>query len=187
MKKWHAENAKRFGDPPTSETILNEIFQKYPSNTDEKSVLLKATLLNSFYNTNVKFMANLGQHLISIKGFGHNVASGEVGLIEEMRHVSHGTKGKVIDYLSFAIKYCSRCVPDKFPIYDAIVSKLLSCYNKKEQYHDVFSEKELRASYKHYKEIVDSFIAKFISGSSYLDFDKYLSTMSKHTLDAGRW
>src|SRR5574344_103622 len=175
MKIYHKKYEALFGTYGPAEEILDDIFNKYPSNSDYNSVLLKATLLNSFYSTNIKYMDNLVKKICGIIDFDTRVKNGDLNLVKDIEKVDKPNDGGTIDYLSFASKYCRRYNPNAFPIFDSIVSDLLCFYQNKlnVSYEIKLTKKSLR-DYSTYKRTVDFFISKFIPNSSYLDFDHYL-------------
>ncbi len=127
---------------PLQEKALNFLFTKAcPSHTDMTHVILKVSTLNDFYSTNIFDTYSVAQQILSIKNVKERLLQGDLKLVNEVAKVS--IKGKVINFYSFASKYCSHHNPNKFPIYDSYVEKMLIHYKNSDQFTS-FKNSELR-------------------------------------------
>lgn len=120
--------AQQFDKTPqyaAPDRVVSNAFRSYPRNDDVDIVLLKVTLLDRLYGTNIPGLAPLCQMAAHIRrtdldsqlGEGHTSAVGSI-------RSGHGIKrasGKEVDYFSFATKYCHWHRPDVYPMYDAYV------------------------------------------------------------------
>jgi hypothetical protein len=106
---------------------VNIVFRAYPTNSSLDHVLIKVTVLNSLYRTNIFQIHRLSKHVLRMeesKQLDEKLRVGDLEAIELLRK-GHGIKRKsdVIscDLLSFATKYCHWHQPDYYPIYDSKV------------------------------------------------------------------
>jgi len=108
------------------ESALNKLFyQTYPDNKDIDDVLVKVSVLNDFYSTNIFSPFKVAKHIIDLD-IDERLAAGDVALVNEIARVDMDN-GTVKNFYSFATKYCSHHKPLDYPIYDSYVDKLL-CY-----------------------------------------------------------
>ena len=105
------------------ENALNVLFAGHSGNTEKKYVLLKVVALNHFYSTNIFNVYAVAKHIVGIRDFDARLRKGNLSIVEELRNKDKNGTGR--DLYSFATKYCSHHVPEKFPIYDRYVHKVL--------------------------------------------------------------
>ena len=176
---------------PLQEDFLDELFNKYKSNTDEGSVFIKVRVLDSFYSTNLKEgLDDMVKNIISIGDFDKLLKCGEIKLIDKIKNVK-STRYDTKECISFASKYCSRYEKDKFAIYDKYVKQMLWLINKATGFAGrVLKIDEIHEmSYKKYCSLVDKFIKEFNDGKQpkeqldYKSFDRYIWTWAKEILN----
>ncbi|MGB4984607.1 MAG: hypothetical protein WBO70_02395 [Erysipelotrichaceae bacterium] len=158
---------------------LNELFKTvYPNNTDIKDILIKATVLNNFYSTNIFDIYTVSLRILSLN-IDERLAKGDEKLVDELSVVVIQNNEK--HFYSFASKYCSHHYPDLYPIYDSYVEKIL-CYFQKKDNFSSFSRKDLR-SYSTFKRVIINF-KKFYDIDQYnlKDIDRYLWLLGKEKL-----
>jgi hypothetical protein len=152
------------------ENVLSEIFEKYPNNDNLRDVVVKATILNSLYSTNIYAIVRVSQHITNQK-IDAKLKSGSPEVVEEIAHIN--INGKIRNHYSFATKYCHWHQPDIYPIYDSYVDQLLRAYNKEHNFMQ-FKQTDLR-NYSKYKEIVDAFRRHYnLPRSNLKELDKFL-------------
>ena len=88
---------------------------------------------------------------------------------------------KIINYLSFASKYCRRYNPKAFPIFDSIVKDMLEYYIANTNFYK--GTKPDLTDYVQYKEVVDQFIKAYPFVQNYVMLDRYLWAMGKQKLE----
>ena len=169
------------------EEALTKLFRgeqsPFKRNDDLSSVIIKASALNDFYSTNIYRIFDVSQKIVSIKNFDERLAIGDHTLVADFQTITFmdKTKGEVrsITNYSFATKYCSHHQPEKFPIYDSYVEKVLVAL--REMYPTVlkFKTSELR-KYPCFTEqlniIRDHFGLEILS---YKELDRYLWQLGK--------
>jgi hypothetical protein len=159
------------------ESALNKLFYRtYPDNKDIDDVLVKVSVLNDFYSTNIFSPFQVAKHIIDLD-IDERLASSDVTLVDEIARVDMGN-GKVKNFYSFATKYCSHHKPLDFPIYDGYVDTLLCYFRDVDEFYS-FSKHDLR-DYVKFKKIFWEF-RKFYNLESYnpKDIDKYLWQLGK--------
>lgn len=109
------------------DAALKKLFTKtHPQNTLIDDIILKATALNTVYNTYITSRYSVypvAQHILELN-IDERLGDGDETLVNELMRVLY-RDGKKIDHYSFATKYCSFHNPDAFPIYDSFVAKIL--------------------------------------------------------------
>jgi hypothetical protein len=153
-----------------AERAVALVFRQWPMNTDFQEVLVKTTVLNRLYSTNIYDVWSVAQHIVNL-GIDEALKRGNQSLVNEIAGVRLGTKPRYV--LSFATKYCSWHEPDKFQIYDSRVEKMLWLYKKHFAFCQ-FRRKHLR-DYPRFIEIVDNFKSYFaLNDLSRKEVDKFL-------------
>ncbi len=114
------------------ERALEKLFHEMaPGNDTIEEVILKVTVLNKFYATNIMSVYPVAKHIQSLE-IQERLGNGDLTLVEDIATVDHG--GKSIRHYSFATKYCSHHVPERFPIYDAYIQKMLCYFQQRDNF-----------------------------------------------------
>ena len=159
------------------ESALNKLFyQTYADNKDIDDVLVKVSVLNDFYSTNIFSPFKVAKHIIDLD-IDERLAAGDVTLVNEIARVDMDN-GTVKNFYSFATKYCSHHKPLNFPIYDSYVDRLLRYFRDVDGFYS-FNNHDLK-DYVKFKKILLEF-SKFYNLESYSlkDIDKYLWQLGK--------
>ena len=138
--------------------LVEEVFSRYPSNSNLDEVILKVRLLNSFYNTNLEkeggevAIYNMAKKIVFFSEKNNLDGLIRVGDFSAIELIKGATGRK---NLSFATKYC--CISnncsnavnkDAYYIYDTLVCDSLYGYAKKNS--SLFKEKITRERIKDY-------------------------------------
>ena len=169
------------------EEALRQLFRgeqsPFKRNDDLSSVIIKASALNDFYSTNIYRIFEVSQKIVSIKDFDERLAAGDHTLVADFQTITFMDKIKSevrsITNYSFATKYCSHHQPEKFPIYDSYVEKVLVAL--REMYPMVlkFKTSKLR-EYPCFTEQLDIIRDYFgLEMLSYKELDRYLWQLGK--------
>lgn len=183
------------------EELLREAFSDNP-NTDLKAVLLRVTLLNTFYSTRLnnnrkdKRKDSTSKTHIDVESMARHIASKQE-LDSWIDSENEDERLKAFDWIasekseyktdahyaasSFASKYCSWCNPEKYPIMDSYSRGMLYHINADQNSHFYsgrLSQDSLRdyevfcKAHKAFKE----FLQRKHGGKEYStkDIDKYL-------------
>lgn len=168
-------------DNITTETALIPFFRDKAgnptNNTDPILVLTKVTLLNNWYATGILNPYEMYHHIMSVKNLDKRLLMGDISLIDDIRNLQ--ILNKKFDFYSFATKYCCLHCPDKFPIFDSLVEKVI--LDLKEIYPAVFTfiyKYQLR-DFHIFKQQIDNINSHWKLNLKYRDLDRYLWLLGK--------
>lgn len=168
-------------DNVTTETALIPFFRDKAGNptknTDPVLVLTKVTLLNNWYATGILNPYEMYHHIMGMKNLDTRLLMGDCSLIDDIRNIQ--IRNKKFDFYSFATKFCCLHCPDKFPIYDSFVEKVILDLDKK--YPNIFTFKykyQLR-DYGIFKDQIDILNTYWKLNLPYRDLDRYLWLLGK--------
>ena len=177
LQKWGTLEKYRL-----QESSLTLLFQSLcPRNETIEHVLLKVSALNDFYSTNIYDTHSVARHIRSAAP-DDRIASGDLKLVNELAKVT--IRNKVKNFYSFASKYCNHHQPEKFPIYDSYVDKMLVHFKRKDQFAS-FLKPDLKR-YDRFVEIIKSF-QRFYSLEKFTlrQLDIYLWLAGKEAFKGG--
>ena len=154
------------------ESSLKKLFTKtYPLNDDLDEVLIKVCALNDFYSTSIYYPVQVAKHIVSLQ-LDKKLVIKDPKVVNEIASVQV-KKDKLINYYSFATKYCSHHHPTLFPIYDSYVDKLLMHFKKEDNFFE-FKKADLKI-YENFKNILEKFrIFYDLEDYDLKQIDKYL-------------
>lgn len=158
------------------EKAIDQLFSSYPKNSRIEDVLLKSTVLNDFYSTQIFDIYPVAEKIIALK-IDIRLREGDLALVDEISKIRH-SNNKVIEHISFASKYCSHHRPDVYPIYDFYVNKIL-CYFRRKDHFYPFKEEQLK-QYTVFHNVIEAF-RKYYGLEEYglKLVDKYLWLLGK--------
>jgi hypothetical protein len=152
------------------EETLSELFGKYPDNRSLRDVLIKATILNSLYSTNIFAIVRVAEHIVQ-KNIDAKLRDGSPELVDEIARIE--IREETRNNYSFATKYCHWHQPELYPIYDSYVDNLLWRYRKQDGFM-TFTQAELR-QYPRYKQIIEGFKDHYgLLQFKFKELDKFL-------------
>ena len=158
------------------EEAINELFQiHYKSFTDLKTVIIKCSVLNDFYSTNIFDIYKVARHIITISNVEERLKNDDLSLVGEIAKVNFGTleNKKEKNFYSFASKFCSHHSEECYPIYDSYVDTMLK-YFKSQNKLLSFDKSDLKDYFK-FKEILIRFKTIYnLENYSLKQIDKYL-------------
>lgn len=172
LKKWDSlENYT------LQENALEKLFNRtYPKNTEIEDVLIKVSCLNDFYSTNIFSPFTVAKHIVALD-IDERLEAKDVNLVNEIAKVKMD-KGNVINFYSFATKYCSHHKPYDYPIYDSYVDKILRHFRDLDGFLR-FKTGELK-EFSAFKEILISFRSFYgLEDYTLKDIDRYLWQLGK--------
>ena len=168
IKKTIAEFERHEG---TKENVLKKVFSN-SSNDNVEDVLIKVTLLNAFYSTQLynnpaanpkrrqhADILSMAQHIANEANFDAWLRSNDwQDNMKAVNYIAFGDsdwvkrkepKGAnaINDALSFATKYCNWHCPDKYPIVDAVAKGMLYYISKNKDvklYDKNLTQKDLK-------------------------------------------
>lgn len=159
------------------EKSLKKLFTKtYPSNNKIEDVLIKVCALNDFYSTNILSPFIVSKHILKLT-IDKRLQQRDYTLVNEIAHIKV-KRNKIINFYSFASKYCSHHQPNYYPIYDNFVEKFLMYLRNEDKFYD-FKRAELK-DYPKYRQILLEF-------RKYYKLNKYsLKQLDKYLWQAGK-
>lgn len=158
------------------EDALNQLFFNLcPDNKSISGILLKVSVLNDFYSTNIFKVFPVAKRILSLH-IDERLQSGDVTLVDDIKEVE--ISGKTLNFYSFATKYCSHHRPLDYPIYDSYVDEVLRYYRKKDGFA-AFRNEELK-NYTRFKSILKEFRSFYhLESYNLKELDKYLWQLGK--------
>lgn len=158
------------------ENALDKLFfDLLPTNVDISDILLKASVLNDFYSTNIFSIYPVAKHILSLN-IDDRLAVGDVTLVSDMQHVEIGGVKK--NFYSFSSKYCSHHNPLAYPIYDSYVDAVLRFFRDQDGFAQ-FTNEDLK--------IYDQFKTILIVFRSYYKLDRFnLKEIDKYIWQLGK-
>jgi len=150
-------------------------FTLCPENTNISDILLKVSVLNDFYSTNIFKVYPVAKHILALH-IDERLQSGDVTLVDDIKAVT--ISGKTLSFYSFATKYCSHHKPLDYPIYDSYVDEVLRYYRKVDRFAS-FQNGELK-EYASFKAILEAFrVFYHLDQYNLKELDKYLWQLGK--------
>ena len=150
-------------------------FMLCPTNTNISDILLKVSVLNDFYSTNIFKVYPVAKHILAMH-IDERLQRGDVTLVDDIKAVT--ISGKTLSFYSFATKYCSHHKPLDYPIYDSYVDEVLRYYRKIDRFAS-FQNGDLK-EYASFKAILEEFrVFYHLDKYNLKELDKYLWQIGK--------
>lgn len=150
-------------------------FTLCPDNENISDILLKVSVLNDFYSTNIFKVYPVAKHILALH-IDERLQRGDVTLVDDIKAVT--INGKALSFYSFATKYCSHHKPLDYPIYDSYVDEVLRYYRKADRFAS-FQNGDLK-EYASFKAILEAFRAFYhLDKYNLKELDKYLWQLGK--------
>lgn len=142
---------------------VRRIFENYPTNVDMLAVLLKFTILNGLYRTNIFDIKKIADHIYRLaaeENLDAIIKSGNLEAVNKIR-LGHGIPDnkKEHNFYSFATKYCHFSNPKYYPIYDQYVEKAIMKL-RKDNYIQFPNQEDLKNP-QAFRDIIYQIIQKF--------------------------
>lgn len=154
--------------------IIN-LFQKFPENKNLEDILLKISVINDLYSTNIFGTFNMARHIQQLN-IDTELRQGNPEIVTTITS-GHGIRStrtdKEINFYSFATKYCNWHNKEAYPIYDSFVDKILIAYRDKDSFSK-FEDAELK-NFKRFKNIIGDFKNNYsLTRHNLKEIDKFL-------------
>lgn len=167
------------------EMALRKLFDDLcPESTDMQDVLLKISVLNDFYSTNIYDVYSVAYHYVrEVKDLDRRIREADPSVVDELAAVPTPVSApendrKVFHHYSFATKYCSHHNPAEYPIYDRYVRDVLMFFRRRDHFAE-FKADDLK-HYPRFKEVVDLFRLHYgLSQYNFKQIDNYLWQLGK--------
>ena len=166
LKKWNS-----LEDYTIQEDAINDLFNGlYKSNKNLKSIMIKCSVLNDFYSTNIFKIYPVACHILELN-IDDRLKTGDLTIVNEI--ANNTISGKNKNFYSFASKYCSHHDQDVYPIYDSYVDQMLRYFRNTDKFYK-FRNDDLK-NYVKFKDILLRFKDFYkLENYSLKDIDKYL-------------
>lgn len=164
-------------DYVAQEEAIDKLFYgEFKSNDNLQNILIKCSVLNDFYSTNIFKIYPVAKHILSLN-VDKRLEDNDVTLVDDIAKVIIGDSEK--NFYSFASKYCSHHKPLEYPIYDSYVEKVLLHFNKVYHFY-TFTKTDLK-EYSKFKTILIKFREFFkLEDFNLKELDKYLWQFGKY-------
>lgn len=161
LKKFDQDKRYKLADD-----AINKLLEEFPLNNSIENTLLKVTVINNLYSTNIYGTYRMAEHIQQLN-IDKEVQNGNPNIVHQIA-TGHGivrkkTK-KELNFYSFATKYCNWHNKDEYPIYDKFVKDVLVAYNNKYGFSS-FKKTDLK-EFCRFKEILEAF-------KEFFDLDNY--------------
>ncbi|MGD0815511.1 MAG: hypothetical protein ABSA83_18075 [Verrucomicrobiota bacterium] len=157
----------------SGDKALSYLLKQCPANTLLEHVLLKVIAINQLYNTHVLDPYSVARQIVELD-VDQRLASSDYTLVADMTPMKVGEKGLKPRHLySFSTKYCHFHAPERFPIYDSYVGKMLLHFRGINRF-DNFKPEELK-NYPRFVGLLANFKASFnLDAFSHKELDIYM-------------
>ena len=153
-----------------ADQAIIKLFSKFSENKDLKDILLKISVINDLYSTNIFATFEMAKHILRLN-VDVAIKNGEPEIVNKIARITISNKKK--NFYSFATKYCNWHNQSKYVIYDSYVDKILRKYRDKTEFYD-FKNDDLR-EYPKFLEILHKFRTHFKLGEfDFKKIDKFL-------------
>lgn len=151
---------------------LLELFRTFPENVRLDHILFKVLGLNSLNSTGNIAVTPVAKHIQALN-IDARLADGDPSLVNEIALTSI-KEGKNVRFYAFATKYCSWHVPDAYPMFDGIVGRLISEYQRVDKFA-FFWKHDLTNDYLKFRQVVEAFRDQYgLTDFTFKDLDKFL-------------
>ena len=159
---------------PADQAII-KLFIAFPENKILEDILLKISVINDLYSTNIFGTFKMAKHIQKLK-IDNGLKIGDPLIVNKIS-LGHGIRtkrnNKEINFYSFATKYCNWHNRDSYAIYDSFVEKVLLAYNHKDSFSR-FYKSDLK-DFRQFKRIINDFLTFYgLSNQNLKEIDKFL-------------
>lgn len=153
-----------------ADQAIIKLFKKFKDNKDIKDILLKTSLINDLYSTNIFATFEMAKHILSLN-IDSDLKKGDPKAVNKIAKIIISKKQK--NFYSFATKYCNWHNQSKYPIYDSYVDKILRAYRNQTAFY-TFKNDDLR-DYAKFLVILENFRKYFkLDKFDFKKIDKFL-------------
>jgi len=156
------------------ENAIFSLIKKFRSNKKIENVYLKAPVINALYKTNIFDIAGMAWYIHKLD-IDNSLKKGDINVVEKITKAYPKKR-----FYSFATKYCAFHEPKKYSLYDWYVAKILSEYQKNDNfYKNKFTLEDLRI-YSKFFSVINAFKSFYkLNKFSYKEIDKFLWQYAK--------
>lgn len=168
-----------------ADQAITKLFKAFPANVHFEDILLKISVLNDLYSTNILGTYAMAKHIQKLN-IDASLVDGDPYVVNRIA-VGHGIRSsntdKEINFYSFATKYCNWHNLEQYAIYDSFVEKILMAYKRAFNFSK-FTKQELK-DFPTFKRVIIDFIDFFgLNGHNLKEIDKFLWMYGKEMFPA---
>lgn len=168
-----------------ADKAIISLFESFPENKYLEHILLKISVINDLYSTNILGTFNMAKHIQKLD-IDDRLKQGDPFLVNEISS-GHGIiskkNNKEINFYSFATKYCNWHNRENYAIYDSFVNKVLIAYKRNDNFSS-FKETDLKNFIK-FKEVILDFKQFYnLTDHDLKQIDKFLWIYGKEKFPA---
>ena len=157
------------------DNAIIKLFNAFPQNNNVEEVLLKISVINDLYSTQIYDTHKMALHIASL-GIDDALIKGDPGAVDRIAYghgIRSGSGEKDIHFYSFATKYCNWHNMEGYTIFDSYVEKILWAYQKRFPFSE-FRRQDLR-DFEVFKKVVLDFIQFYdLTNYNLKEIDKFL-------------
>jgi len=158
-----------------SDRAIINLFKAFPNNNKLEDILLKISVINDLYSTNILSTFNLAKHIKRLN-IDKDLSNGCPQLVHKIatgHEIRISRSNTEINFYSFATKYCNWHNRKDYAIYDSFVDKLLWAYKNSDGF-DTFKRTDLK-DFNKFKQIIENFISFYnLTSHNLKEIDKFL-------------
>lgn len=169
---------------PADQAITN-LFNAFPNNIKLEDILLKISVLNDLYSTNILGTFAMAKHIQQLN-IDDALEKGDPYIVNKIA-IGHNIRlsktNKELNFYSFATKYCNWHNLEHYAIYDSFVDKILVAYKRVDNFSK-FVKAELK-DFPTFKKVIQDFIGFYgLDGHNLKEIDKFLWMYGKEMFPA---
>jgi len=166
-----------------ADQAIIKLFEKFDKNIDIKDILLKISVINDLYSTNIFATFKMAEHIL-VLNIDDTLKMGDPKAVNKIAKII--INGKQKNFYSFATKYCNWHNQLKYPIYDSYVDKILRVYRKETKFYK-FANNDLK-DYTKFLIILTRFRDFFnLKSFNFKEIDKFLWTYGKELYGSNKY
>lgn len=166
------------------QAIIN-LFDKFPSNKKLEDILLKISVINDLYSTNILGTFKMAKHIQQLD-IDQELEQGNPDIVHQIatgHNIRTKKNNKELNFYSFATKYCNWHNRECYAIYDSFVDKVLMAYKRRDKF-STFKQSDLK-SFSKFKSIIEAYASYYnLTRHSLKEIDKFLWIYGKEKFPA---
>lgn len=169
----------------TADRAITNLFAAFPENKKLEDILLKISVINDLYSTNIFDVFKMAKHIrkLNIDDELNKGNPKAVDNIAKGHKIIRSKTNKEIFFYSFATKYCNWHNQEKYAIYDSFVERVLMAYKKQDKFYD-FTNNDLR-DFPKFRNVIKKFAEYYgLENHKLKDIDKFLWIYGKEKFPA---
>jgi len=169
----------------TADDAISKLFRTFPKNDNLEDILLKISVINDMYSTNILGTFKMAEHILE-QNIDKGLKNGEAQVVHQIAK-GHGIRTKKhnteLNFYSFATKYCNWHNHESYAIYDSFVEKVLLAYKRIDKFSN-FKTADLK-DFERFRKIISDFSNYYgLTEHNLKEIDKFLWIYGKEKFPA---